>query len=105
MRAIVLGKIPNTNTTTAVTANDLALVRMDDNVIYRGAMVIASLNGARPRFPDLDSAVFRTRHHPLALAMEGDSGDIASVALERKQGVWVRGFDVVELHGVVAGGS
>lgn len=105
MAAVVLGQIPDPDTATAITAYDLALVGMDHDVIGRAAMVIASLDGTRSCLPDLDCAVLGGRNHPLALAMEGDSSDIASVTLERQQRVWVRRFDVVKFHGVVAGGS
>ncbi len=37
--------------------------------------------------------------------MECDARHIASVTFEGEEGVWVRGFDVVELHSVMASSS
>ncbi len=78
---------------------------MDDDVVGCGAMVVASLYGGVARLPDLDSAILGAGHHPLALAVEGDAGDVARVALEAQHRVGVRGLDVEELDRVVAGGG
>lgn len=104
MTAIVLGQIPDLDTTRAVAADDLALVRVDDHIVGGAAMVVAALNGAGTCFPDLDSAILRTSHHPLALAMERDAGDVAGVALKCQQRVWIGALDVKQFDGVVAGG-
>lgn len=37
--------------------------------------------------------------------MEGDAGDVRRVAFESKDGVRVRGLDLIELDGMVAGGG
>lgn len=103
MRAIVLAQIPDAYAAAAVTADDLALVRVNDDVVCGRAVVVTSLYGAAPRLPDLDGSVLGARHHPLALAMEGHAGDISRMALEGQQGVGVGGLDIVELDGVVAG--
>lgn len=68
-------------------------------------MVVAALNGAAAGLPDLDGAVLGARDHPLALAVEGDAGDVARVALESEQRVRIGRLDVEELDGVVAGGG
>lgn len=103
MGAVILGQVPDADAAPAVAADDLALVRVDDDVVGGGAVVVAPLYGAAARLPDLDGAVLGARHHPLALAVEGDAGDVARVALEREQRVRVRRLDVVELDRVVAG--
>lgn len=102
--AVVLGKVPDLDAARAVAADDLALVGVDDNVVGGAAMVVAALDGAGACLPDLDSAVLGARHHPLALAMEGNAGDVARVALEGQQWVWVGALDVEQLDGMVAGG-
>jgi hypothetical protein len=68
------------------------------------AVRVVALDGALARVPDLDGAVLGARHHPLALAVEGDARDVVRVALECENGVRVRRFDVVEFDRVVAGG-
>lgn len=78
---------------------------MDHHVVGRALVVVAPLDGAGPGLPDLDGAVLRARDHPLALAVEGDAGDVAGMALERQQRVRVGGLDVVELDSVVARGG
>jgi hypothetical protein len=75
---------------------------MDDYIVHRAAVGIASLNGTTAGFPDLHCAVFRACDHPFPLAMECDTRNISSVTFECEKRVWVRGFDVVELHSVVA---
>lgn len=45
-------------------------------------MVVASLNRASSRFPDLDSPVLGTRYHPFPFAVKRYACDISSMALE-----------------------
>lgn len=104
MRAVVLSQIPDADAAHAVAADDLALVGVDDDVVGRAAVVVAALDLAAARLPDLDGAVLGGGDHPLAFAVEGDAGDVARVALKGQQRVRVGGLDVVELDGVVAGG-
>lgn len=87
MRAVVLGQIPDSHTATAVTADDLTLVRMNDDVVCGEAVVVAALYGSTPRLPNLDSPVFRAGHHPFSLAVEGDASDVSGVTLKGQQGV------------------
>lgn len=103
--ARVFGQIPYPYAAGPVATDDLALVRMDDDVIGRRAVAVAALDGARPRFPDLDRPVLRARHHPFALAVERHARDVARVALERQQRVRVGRLDVIKLHRVVPGRS
>lgn len=105
MGAAVLGEIPDPDAAGPVAADDLALVRVDDDVVRGAAVVVAALDGAAAGLPDLDGAVLGARDHPLALAVEGDAGDVARVALECEQGVRVGRLDVEELDRVVAGGG
>jgi hypothetical protein len=78
---------------------------VNDDIIGRTTVVIAALDGATPRLPNLDSAIFRARDHPFTLAVKGNASDVAGVTLESQKRVWVRGFDVVELDGMMAGRS
>lgn len=94
MRASVLGQIPQSDASGAVAANDLSLIRVDDNVVRRGAVVVAALDSSGAGFPDLDCAVLRACNHPLALAMEGHTGHIAGVALEGHEGLGVCGTNI-----------
>ena len=102
MGAVVLGEVPDPDAAGPVAADDLALVGVYDDVVGGGAVVVAALDGAAARLPDLDGAVLGARDHPLALAVEGDARDVARVALEGEQRVRVGGLDVEELDGVVA---
>jgi hypothetical protein len=103
--AIVFSKIPDTYTTAPVTADDLALVWMNDNIIGRGPMVIASLNSTAPGFPYLHSSIFGAGHHPFSFTMESDTCYVSGMALEGEDRIGVRGLDVIELDGVMASGS
>lgn len=104
MTAVVLGQIPDFDAARAIAADDLALVGMDDHIVGGTAMVVAALDGAGAGLPDLDSAVLRAGHHPLALAVKGDTSDVARVALKGQQRVGIGALDVEQLYGVVAGG-
>ena len=105
MRAVVLRKIPDPHTATPVTADDLPLVRVDDDVIDGRRVSVASLDGPGASLPDLHGAVLGGRHHPLALTVEGHAGDVAHVAFEGEDGIGVCRLDIVELDGVVARGG
>lgn len=104
MGAVVLGEIPDADTTAPITTDDLTLVGVNDDVVDGAAVVVAALDGAAARLPDLDGAVLGARDHPLTLAVEGDARDVACVALEGQQGVRVGRLDVKELDRVVARG-
>ena len=103
--AVVFGEIPYADTSSAVAADNLALVGVDNHIVHGGSMRVAPLNVAGPRLPYLHSSVLRTRHHPFSLAVKRDAGDVALVALEHKQGNGVGGSDIEELDGAVAGSS
>ena len=102
MGTVVFGQVPYPDASRAIAANNLALIRVYDNVVDGMTVIVASLDGSCSCLPDLDGAVLRARDHPLALAVKGNSCDIARVALKGQERVRVRGLDVVELGRVVA---
>jgi len=102
---VVLGQIPYSDTSRPVATDNLTLIRVDYDIIRRAAMVIASLNRSSPCLPDLDSAVFGASNHPFSLAVKSDACDVAGMPLESQQWVRVRGFDIVELDGVMTSGG
>ncbi len=105
MGTIILRQIPDPNTATSITADNLPLVGMDDNIIDRRPVRIASLDRATSRLPDLDRAILRARDHPLALAMKRNARNVPSMTFEREQGIGVCRLDIVELDRVVTGRS
>lgn len=105
VRAVILRQVPDPHAAAPIAADDLALIRVDDDVVDGRPVVVVALDGPAPRLPDLDGAVLGRRHHPLALAVEGHASHVASVAVEGEHSVGVRRLDVVELHGVVACGG
>jgi hypothetical protein len=78
---------------------------MNHHIIDRTTVRIAPLDRATSRLPDLNGPILRARDHPFALTMEGDARYVARMALEAEQRIGVRGFDVIEFDGVVAGGG
>lgn len=105
VRALVLAQVPDSNVTSAVTANQLALVRVDDYIIHRNTVGVVALYVAAPGIPDFDGAVLTRCHQPLGLAVECDASDVGRMAVKGENGVWVSRLDVVELHRVVTGGG
>ena len=101
MGAIVLSQVPNTNTSSAITANNLALVGMNDHIVDRAAVRVASLDGTTSSLPDLDKAIFRACDHPFSFTMKCNTRDIASMAFEGEERVGVGGLDIVELDRMV----
>jgi hypothetical protein len=75
---------------------------MNNYVIDRRAMGIASLDRTTPGLPDLHCAIFRACDHPFSFAVECDTCDVACMAFEGEERVWVRRFDVVELDRMMA---
>jgi len=100
--AVVLCKIPNTNTTTTITADNLALIRVDDNVVDCATVGIATLNRAATGLPDLNSTILGTSNHPFSLAVECYTRNVTSMALEGEERVGVGRFDVVKLDSMMA---
>lgn len=102
MRAAVLSQVPDSDTPTMVTADDLALVRVDNHIVDRRVVVVAALNSASASFPDLHSSILGASNHPLSLTVECNAGDVAGVTFKCQDRVRVRGLDVVKLDTVVA---
>lgn len=105
MAALVLAQIPDAHIAPAVAADELALVRMDHDVVHRHPVSIVPLDISTPSVPDLDRTIFARSDQPLGFAVERDTCDVAGVAVESEDRVGVRGFDVVELDGVVPCGG
>lgn len=103
MRASVLGQIPDPYAARSVAAYNFALVRVNDHIVGWASMIVASLDRPRPRFPNLDSAVFRARHHPFALAVECHSSNVPRMSLKCKQRIGICRLDIVKLDCVMAG--
>jgi hypothetical protein len=78
---------------------------MYNDIVYRTAVRVVSLHTSSTGIPDLYSAILRGSHHPLALAMEPNTGDVVGVSLELQDRVRICGFDVVELDRRVSGSS
>jgi len=105
VRAFVLPQIPYTHIAAAVATNQLPLIRMYNHIIDRAIVMVNPLYATRSRVPYLDRAVFRTRDHPFALAVEGHASDIPGVAVKGEEWIGIRGADVVEFDIVVARSS
>ena len=104
MATLVLSQIPNPHIAPSITTDQLALIRMDNNIIHRHAMRIIPLHIATPSVPDLDRAVLAARNEPFGLAVERNAGDIARVSVESEDRIRIGALDIVELDGMVPGG-
>jgi len=97
-RASVFGEIPNSNGAVLKTADELCLVGMQNDGIYRRATVVISLTTGRPDVPQLDGAVFRTGEHPFPFSLETERGNVCGVAFETGHGGRVAGVDLEEAN-------
>jgi hypothetical protein len=105
VRALVLAQVPDAHIPPAVTANQLALVRVNNDIVHGDTVSVVSLHVAAARVPDLDGAVLRRRHEPLALAVERHARNVGRVPVERQDRIGVRRLDVIQLDCVVARGG
>ena len=104
MSTLVLAEIPDPDISTTVTRNKLALVRMNNHIIDRGAMRVIALNAASTSIPDLDSAIFRACNHPFAFAMKGYARNVAGMTFKGEDRARIGRADIVELNIVITGG-
>lgn len=102
MRTVVLGQVPDSDTTTTIAADDLALVWMNDYIIDWTTMAITALNRTAASFPDFHSSILGASNHPLPFAVERNAGDVVGMAFKGQDRVWVSRFDIVEFDAVVA---
>lgn len=104
MSTLILAQVPDTHVPATVAANELALIRVDDDIVDRDSVRVVTLDAGGASIPDLDGAVFGASDHPFPLAVECDAGDVGGVTFESEDGVGVRGFEVVELDVLVSCG-
>lgn len=97
MNALALTQVPDADHATTITTDQFSLVGVDNDVIDRELVSVVALKAAAADVPDLDGAVLGTSNHPFALTVECDSGDVASVALESHEWVWVARLGVKQL--------
>jgi hypothetical protein len=103
--ALVLTQVPDAHVPASVTANQLALVRMDHHVVDRHAVGVVPLHVSAPCVPYLNRPVLGAGHEPLGLAVECDARDVGRVPVKGEDGIRVGRLDVVELDRVVARGG
>jgi hypothetical protein len=68
---------------------------MNDDIVDGSSVDVIALQTARACIPDLDSAVLGAGDHPLAFAMECDTGDVVGVALECHHRVGVCRLNII----------
>lgn len=85
--ALILSQIPDTHITSAVAADEFALVWVDDDVIYRYAMAVISLDASGAGVPNFDGAILRARDHPFALTVKCHAGDITGMSIEGENSI------------------
>lgn len=97
-------QVPNPDNTSAIAANEFALVGVDYNVVDRSFMRVIALQAACTGIPDFNRTVFRAGDHPLPLAVKRDAGDVVRMAVEGHDRIGIGRFDVIQLDIIVAGG-
>lgn len=104
MGATRLSEIPDSDGSSTIAADELSLVRMDNDIIHRSRVKVVALLAAGASIPHLDRPVLRASDHPLALAMKSNTSDVVGVAIEGHDRVRIRRLDVVQLDIVTSGG-
>ena len=105
MTALVLRKIPNSDTAISVAADELALIRVYDHIVHRTSMPVVPLHSRTLCVPDLDRPVLRGRYHPFCVAVEANASDVASMSFECENRVRIVTFARVELDVLASSGS
>lgn len=96
VRALVIAQIPDHEYSAAISADQLALVGMDYDVVDRVVMGVVPLNGSRSCIPYSYSAVLRACNHPFPFAMECDACNVVGMAFEGHDCIWVARLDIVQ---------
>lgn len=94
MSAATFGKIPDTDCSIGIAADEFTLVGMDDNIIDSGLVHVIALLAACAGVPDFHSPILRAGDHPLSFAMESNPGDVSAMTLEGHHRVGIGGLDV-----------
>jgi hypothetical protein len=68
--ALVFAQVPDPDISSTVTANEFALIRMNDNIVDRNSMAVVTLISASAGIPDLDIAIFGASDHPFSLTVK-----------------------------------
>lgn len=105
VRALVLAQVPNPHVSSAITADQLALIRMNDHVVDGHSVRIVALHIATPGIPDLYGAVLARCNKPLRLAMKRYTRDVGCMSVEGKDRIRIGGLDIVKLDCMVARGG
>lgn len=115
MGALVFTQIPDTDVSTAVTRDQLPLIWMDNNIIHRrhmredvlggSSMSVIPLNAPSPCIPYLNRSVLGAGDHPFTLAMEGNTGDVPSMAIKTDDRAWICRSYIIELNVMVSSRS
>lgn len=100
-----LAQVPDTDHTGVVTTDELALVGMNNHIIYRSPVNVIPLQATCTGIPNLHSSVLGASDHPFSLAVECHAGDVVRVAFKGNHGVGNGRLYIKELDIVVARGS
>ena len=100
-----LAQVPDTDHTGVVTTDELALVGMNNHIIYRSPVNVIPLQATCTGIPNLHSSVLGASDHPFSLAVECHAGDVVRVTFKGYHGIGIGRLDIKELDIVVARGS
>ena len=104
MSTPIFAQVPDANVSSTVTADKLALVGMNDNIVDRNSMRIVALNTAGASVPNLNGAVFGASDHPFPLAVKSYASNVTGMTFESKDRVRIGRLDIVEFDIVSSGG-
>lgn len=100
--ACILAEIPHPQISSMVARNDFTLVRMDDNIVNWGSMMIITLDRGHAHVPNFDGSVLTASRHPSPICLYRKGSDVSFVALKGHYRVRIVRLDVVEPNGACA---
>jgi hypothetical protein len=86
-----------------VTADELTLVGMNDNVIDSRFVHVIALQATSPGIPNLHGSVLGAGDHPFAFAVKCDAGDVIRVTFKGNHRVGIGRFDIKKFYIVMTG--
>ena len=78
----VSSEIPNFDRSGLIARDELALIRMQCEIVDGGGVGVVALRSGGADVPNLDCSIFRPRDEPFRLGVPREGGDVSGVSSE-----------------------